>query len=175
MLLLIFLIDLYAPFEIAIGILYILCFFLICNQNKMTIVGFATALFLLAITKFMIFYNPDTSYIIYFNRMLTVSTIIIIALLSLRYRTMVESRNADRVNYEKQIEEMLFITSHKVRKPLANCFGLLNLFESEQAMTAAEQNHIINHLKSSASELDTFTKELTIFMGDIKRNKPNIE
>ena len=107
--------------------------------------------------------------------MLTVSTIIIIALLSLRYRTMVESRNADRVNYEKQIEEMLFITSHKVRKPLANCFGLLNLFESEQAMTAAEQNHIINHLKSSASELDTFTKELTIFMGDIKRNKPNIE
>ena len=171
LLFLVFIIDLFAPLEIAVGKLYILCFFLICNQKRKTIISFTIAIFFLLPTKFILFYDPETSYLVYLSRILTMITILIIVMLSLKFRKLVESRNSDRLQYELQLEQMLFITSHKVRKPLANCFGLLNLFESEEAMTEDQQNYIINNLKKNAIELDTFTKELTIFMGDLKRKK----
>ena len=145
-----------------------------CNQSIQTIFSFAICTFLLAVTKFIILPNPDTSYVVYTNRILTITTIFIIAMLSMRYRTVVEKRNSERLQYEKQIEEMLFITSHKVRRPLANCVGLLDVFQSDETLTKVEQNDIIEHMKNSAVELDVFTKELTVFMGNLKKQKAKI-
>lgn len=172
LLLIVFILDVYLPKEVASGKLYLLSFFLICNQNKKTIIRFAIIVFCVAIAKFIIFYDVNRSISGYVSRILTLISIIITAIISIHYRTLADKMISERLRYEKQLEEMLLITTHQVRKPLANFFGLLNLFEADKTLSQVEQNYIINHLKSSATELDLFTKELTIFMGDIKSKKP---
>lgn len=172
LLLIVFVLDVYLPKGFSMGKLYILIFFLICNQNRKVIIRFAMLTCLIGIAKFIILYDPHRNVSSYINRLMTIVSVGIIAAISIHYRMLTDRMNSERLSYEKQLEEMLLMTSHQVRKPLANFFGLLNLFEGDKTLTEAEQNFIINHLKSSAKELDSFTKELTLFMGDLKNKKP---
>lgn len=71
--------------------------------------------------------------------------------------------------YLASIEKMLFMVSHKIRKPVTNCIGLITLVEEEKTMSQDDLKVIINHFKSSAMELDMFTQELTHLICDIEQ------
>jgi nitrogen-specific signal transduction histidine kinase len=63
--------------------------------------------------------------------------------------------------YEEQqrlLEKVVWIQSHKVRKPLANILGLTYLLDKQ---VDGEEKDIINMLKQSAQELDDVVKEIT--------------
>lgn len=68
------------------------------------------------------------------------------------------------------LEEMLFMTSHKVRQPIANILGLANQLE-ETSNSTHDTLKIINYIKESALALDIFTKELTTFIYEVKNNE----
>lgn len=68
------------------------------------------------------------------------------------------------------LEEMMFITSHKVRKPVANIIGLTNMLD-DFITSPVRLRKLIHFLKLSAEELDSFTKELTEFIGNIGRKE----
>jgi signal transduction histidine kinase len=71
-------------------------------------------------------------------------------------------------NYFKGLEEMMFITSHKVRQPIAHILGISNLLDTSNNYTPDELNKIVGYIKKSATSLDSFTRELTQFMTDIR-------
>lgn len=75
----------------------------------------------------------------------------------------------EKANRSKEVEEMLFMTSHEVRKPIASCIGLMNLVENDSHLSQEELWKIVRHLKLSALELDDFTKKLTSFMHEIRQ------
>jgi signal transduction histidine kinase len=67
------------------------------------------------------------------------------------------------------LEEMMFITSHKVRKPVANILGLSNLLD-DFMQSPARLRKLVDYLKLSAQELDDFTKELTEYMSKMEKH-----
>ena len=69
--------------------------------------------------------------------------------------------------YIQGLEEMIFMTSHKVRQPIANILSLTSLFD-EPINSPADQKQLVDYIKQSALSLDTFTKELTIFLDDLE-------
>lgn len=75
----------------------------------------------------------------------------------------------ERKEYTKKIREMLYMTSHRVRSPLATCLGLMNLIDTDNTLNEAELKGVIRHLKASAFVLDDFTKELTSFMQALEK------
>lgn len=78
----------------------------------------------------------------------------------------------ERHQYILAMEEMLQMTSHEVRKPIANCLGLTTDIDLQNA-SKEELLEIFKHLKNSAIELDAFTKKLTQFIYEKKQNKLN--
>jgi len=64
------------------------------------------------------------------------------------------------------LEEMMFMTSHKVRKPVANILGLTHLLE-DFLSSPAKLRQLVAYLRISAQELDDFTKELTEFISNM--------
>lgn len=74
----------------------------------------------------------------------------------------------------KNLEELLFILSHEVRKPVANLIGIANMFE-KYINEPDELRKLIDHIKSNADTLDHFTKKLTTFVHELglieKRNQ----
>lgn len=170
----ILIIDIIEPLGIAIGIFYLCGFLLVCRQKVKTIIYFAIIASVLTILKLLIFGTIETEYFIYVNRAITVGLIWVIAILAVRHRRLVEQMNIEREAYIKELEEMLFITSHEVRKPITSCLGLMDIVENITPLSQNELWEIIKHLKSSALDLDTHTKKLTIFLSDVEqKNKYN--
>lgn len=70
-----------------------------------------------------------------------------------------------REEYTKGLEEMMFITSHKVRQPITQILGISNMLCSSR-LSQKELNEIVGYMGQSVLSLDTFTKELTKFIYD---------
>ncbi len=78
----------------------------------------------------------------------------------------------EKQQYINDLEEMMFITSHKVRHPVTQIMGISNLLDdflvNEKLLTEEELIKIVGYIKTSINSLDEFTKELTTFMYDAK-------
>jgi signal transduction histidine kinase len=66
------------------------------------------------------------------------------------------------------LKEIMFITSHKVRAPIANILGISSLLD-QYIDSPARLKELVNYMKQSAKSLDSFTKELTNFIVSIKQ------
>jgi CHASE3 domain sensor protein len=68
------------------------------------------------------------------------------------------------------LEEMIAMTSHRVRQPIANILGLSDLLE-QSLNSPLELKQIIIYIKESILKLDVFTKEISGYMIDLNRKK----
>lgn len=70
---------------------------------------------------------------------------------------------AERKQYLEDLEQMLFITSHRVRQPVANILGVSGLLNSNKHQES-DLKKIADYMKRSAVDLDAFTAEITNFL-----------
>lgn len=167
----IFILDIMFPPGIAIGIMYVLCFFSITRQSKTTILVFAACIIVVSLIKFVFFFPSSGTFILFINRGITITAIGVFAFVAYKRRKQFENFSKERDAYEKQLEEMLFMISHEVRKPITNCIGLIDHLESDKEYTLEELKEMAGHLKSSVYELETFTRKLTVFVDDVKQKE----
>ncbi len=74
----------------------------------------------------------------------------------------------ERKRFIKGLEEMIFMTSHKVRQPVSNIIGLSDLLEDD-GLSQLDLKEICDFMKESALTLDEFTKELTSFIYELRK------
>ncbi len=73
----------------------------------------------------------------------------------------------EKQQYINDLEEMMFITSHKVRHPVAQIVGLRMLLNED--LSHEELKQIISYTADSINSLETFTRELTMFIYDLRK------
>lgn len=73
------------------------------------------------------------------------------------------------------LREMLSITSHRVRKPIATCLGLIQLLDPNYKTNICKEDleAIFESLKPSILELDNYVKELTLYMTKAELKEKN--
>ena len=74
--------------------------------------------------------------------------------------TSIKKADAQKDEYIKQLEEIAFTTSHKVRHPLVNIQGLLPMLEDE-ALSNDDRKKVMQYMKDCTKLLDEFTRELS--------------
>ncbi len=82
-----------------------------------------------------------------------------------------EKIRQERLTYIRELEDMLEMTSHSVRKPICSFLGIMKLVDCNVNITKKEILALLEKAKSCAFELDAFTRELTTFMHEAKENK----
>jgi signal transduction histidine kinase len=75
--------------------------------------------------------------------------------------------------YIKGIEKMIFMTSHKVRQPIANILGLSELLDLSKD-SKIDIKQILDHIKTSAQALDELTKELNTYILELRHKAKNM-
>jgi PAS domain S-box-containing protein len=87
-----------------------------------------------------------------------------------------ERKNAEmeRAQYTLRLQEMLRMTSHRVRAPLATCLGIMNMMAEQPDMPEEEEKKLFGHLRESALHLDQFTHELTTFLTELQKKYEGI-
>lgn len=77
-------------------------------------------------------------------------------------------------DYVKELEDMLHMTSHRVRDPLCRCLGLIQLLEMDKRKTSKEElNNFLTHIKTNIKDLDAFTRELNDSLNEAREKKVN--
>jgi PAS domain S-box-containing protein len=86
----------------------------------------------------------------------------------------------DRLNYVDTIEnqnetfrEIAWIQSHVMRAPLARLIGLVNLMETEIKDTSIDSINLIEHINTSALELDQIVREISKKLENIVSTQKN--
>ena len=92
------------------------------------------------------------------------------AKLNIANRELKEAEESQK-EYIRGLEEMMFLTSHKVRQPVANIIGFSDMLD--QSINSSEDiKQSIDCIKQSAITLDVFTRELTNFICELgQKNK----
>jgi sensor domain CHASE-containing protein len=72
--------------------------------------------------------------------------------------------------YIRSLKEMMFITSHKMRQPVAHILGIATVLDTTKD-SKEELMKLIDYMKQSATTLDLHTKELTIFIHELERKE----
>lgn len=80
--------------------------------------------------------------------------------------TDIKKAEFEKQQYIADLEQMMFMTSHKVRHPITQIIGISMLIDEEQSK--AELQELLGYIKEPIADLDLFTRELTMFIHDIK-------
>lgn len=81
--------------------------------------------------------------------------------------TSLKTADHRKAEYLKGLEQMLFMTSHKVRQPVAQILGISKLLD-HPVNSQDELKEIMGLMKEPAVSLEKFTRELTAYMDDLK-------
>jgi len=165
-LLAVFLIDIFTPIEFIADGLYLCCILILFKEDPQMIIRFSTAACILIIidTLFIDFkFKPALSH--YVNRGMSILAIIITAYIAVCYRKISENKALKEKHYLNALKEMLFMTSHQLRKPVANIIGLIEIINNDSAALSVDDlKQRIQYLSASAIELDSYIKELNTFI-----------
>ncbi len=79
-------------------------------------------------------------------------------------------REIEKEQYTKELEEVLFKISHEVRHPVVQILGMAELLE-HSLVSEEERPAILASIKESATLLDTYTRDLSLFVTSIKNKE----
>jgi PAS domain S-box-containing protein len=82
------------------------------------------------------------------------------------FRNINERKYAEesKAQYARTLEDMIFYFSHKIRRPVASCLGLINLINSEEHLSESQLQEYAGYLNVSIKELDEYIHEMTDFL-----------
>jgi PAS domain S-box-containing protein len=75
----------------------------------------------------------------------------------------------ERSRHLSALEDLLHMVSHELRKPIANCIGLLNIAKSHN-LTEIEMAEILENLLVSAYELDMYSQKMNDYLHNTKHS-----
>jgi PAS domain S-box-containing protein len=70
----------------------------------------------------------------------------------------------ERRTYQESLENMLFMVSHEIRKPIVTSQGLLYILKDELPETSEECNLFIDHLITATEELNDYSHKLNNYI-----------
>jgi len=79
-------------------------------------------------------------------------------------------REIEKEQYTKELEEVLFKISHEVRHPVVQILGMAELLE-HSLVPEEERPAILALIKEAATLLDTYTRDLSLFVTSIKNKE----
>lgn len=101
----IFTLDLLVPLGVAIGVLYILCFFFIIKHTEKNILFFSFLAIVLLFVKLGIHHSPADDWQIYTNRGISAFVILFIYWIEIRHRKIYEQTNEVIKEHSRVVEE----------------------------------------------------------------------
>ena len=159
-------VDYFMPSEAAVGIFYLIPITIVFNRRKRVIFLFSLlSSFLLLINYFIFYENHVVDAVYKDNRILAILAILSISFFAIKYRILRDKSKLQKELRIKALEEMLFMTSHKVRQPVANILGIAGLLD-DPIKSQEELKTVVSYIKQSTQLLDNFTKELNEFIAD---------
>lgn len=154
----------------AIGVLYVIPMTIAFKQRQKIVTLFAVICSLLIMLDGLLFYELYSHYSIFIDRAVSILAIWLSSFVVLRYRALRIKNEEQKKKHLKSIVELLFITSHKMRRPICTLQGLKTISNLDNR-SDADLKKMFRFVEESVSDIDVFTKELTGYLINLKESE----
>lgn len=160
-------IDILTPPEYVFNGLYLCCILIVFKQRPMAIIGFSIVSALIILTNVLFFDHLfKLTLVAWMNRAVALVALAITSILALLYRWQMQKDSLKDQQQIANLEKMLFMVSHQVRKPVANVIGLSEIIKTSDELSTGELKLIINSLSTAVEEMDNYIRDLDKFMNN---------
>ncbi|MDH5399851.1 MAG: ATP-binding protein [Cyclobacteriaceae bacterium] len=162
-LLIIFLLDVWAPLGVAVGVLYVSSIFLVAKEDKITILAFAGFASVLTVLLPLFTLTDETTWMAFVNRGISLLAIWIAGLIAIRLRVREEkSKYIEQIEAKnRELEQFAYVASHDLREPLQNISGLVGILEQKyKDQFDASGMQLINYLSVATNRMIQLVKGL---------------
>jgi light-regulated signal transduction histidine kinase (bacteriophytochrome) len=146
--------DLLMPLGIALGLLYTICIFLVVKESRRRIVMVTVLASFCTILKYIVHYNEQTEYFFLVNRLITILTLGITAVVAIRYRLLQDRQKLineiERKN--KEAEQFIYIVSHDLNEPIRTVKSMVQLLEKRNADQLDDDGKKFLHFINNSTE-----------------------
>lgn len=156
----VFIADFLIPIGFSVGVLYLIALPVLILEKKKTVLLFAFSISIMILLNLFYFATPSTPFHIYINRFFAVLSVAVISYVLIRYKILKDRNEGIKEAKRKTLEELLFMTNHKVRRPIATLSGISQVIESS-GFSEEEKEQVVQLMQKPIHELEKFTKELT--------------
>ena len=159
--LVIFIADLASPPDAGIDTLYVAALLLSFNQPGIFLKSITC--FASAATLADLFITVDLAHApaaILVNKAISLLTIWISMGILIKYRQLYEYHLKEKEERVHMTRQVLFFTSHEIRKPICTLSGLMNLIY-ETKLDEGEKEMALEYLRDQVKELDECTRKLS--------------
>ncbi len=73
----------------------------------------------------------------------------------------------ERIKYLSSLEDLIYMVSHELRKPITNCMGILDLMQ-QSIPKEEELKHMVNYMMESAKELEHYSSKMNDYLQNNK-------
>lgn len=154
--------DYLTPLDVAIGILYTSTILVALGESRKIILLMTIIATLLIISNF-IYFNAiavASHWVFPVNRLISITGLWVTTTIALNYKGIQEKLLKERIEYTEALEEVLYITSHRVKNPVANIVKIVAVMGDDH-ISVKSLKEMIPFLGKSAEELNTVVKEMT--------------
>ncbi|PTT02720.1 hypothetical protein DBR11_04125 [Pedobacter sp. HMWF019] len=166
--------DYLTPLETSggFGILYIACIPIVMKESKKIIICVASLSTALIILNYLYFSSdlPVSQWMFPVNRIISVIGLWVATAIALDYKKVRNQLSNQTTSYTETLEEIIFITSHKVRNPVTNIVKIVELMDDED-LTEQNVKEMMFYLRKSVKDLESATREMTDHICDKEYNQ----
>lgn len=159
-LLLVCVLDYFTPLDVAVGVLYTSIILVALRETKKTILFLTIISTLLIIINFLYFNVTTTHWVFPINRLISIIELWVTTAVALNYKSIQEKLLKEKIEYTETLEEVIFVTSYRVRNPVANIVKIVEIMGDDH-ISVKNLKEMIPFLGKSAEELDTAIKDMT--------------
>ncbi|MBB3697243.1 GHKL domain-containing protein [Flammeovirga yaeyamensis] len=160
----IFMVDLYIPLGVAVGVMYVCCIALLLREKKdVTLKLSLLATFLTSIIPVLTF-DERTTWMAFVNRGISILSIWILYIIAVQHKKL----NDEKASYIKKLEQnnkeqeqFIYITSHDLQEPLNTISSFTSILKDKYSSVLDETGKkCVNYIHLSSQRMSTLIKDL---------------
>ncbi|WP_146186454.1 hypothetical protein [Pedobacter sp. HMWF019] len=142
------------------------------KESKKIIICVASLSTALIILNYLYFSSdlPVSQWMFPVNRIISVIGLWVATAIALDYKKVRNQLSNQTTSYTETLEEIIFITSHKVRNPVTNIVKIVELMDDED-LTEQNVKEMMFYLRKSVKDLESATREMTDHICDKEYNQ----
>ncbi|MBO6606676.1 sensor histidine kinase [Psychroserpens sp.] len=164
LLLIVFVIDVFVPLGVAVGVFYVCCIALLIREEKRSLLVLSiVATLLIAVVPFLTI-TPETKWMAFVNRGISIVAVWVVYIIAVRHTTLDNElkKYTSRLEYQNSaLKQFTYVASHDLQEPLRTVSNFVELLRQQyQGKLDENADHYLRFISEASTRMSELVKGL---------------
>jgi len=164
LLLIVFVIDVFVPLGVAVGVFYVCCIALLIREEKRSLLVLSIVATLLIAVVPVLTITPETKWMAFVNRGISIVAVWVVYIIAVRHTTLDNElkKYTSRLEYQNSaLKQFTYVASHDLQEPLRTVSNFVELLRQQyQGKLDENADHYLRFISEASTRMSELVKGL---------------